>query len=482
LAIASQWEKVGNFSKKMGDVGKMGKKLIVDTNAQNRITLSNSLNMTADEALDILNQVLKQKRLNQIQQLVFSQSWTGQTYGEIAENAGYDFDYIKEVGSQLWQSLSEALGEKVTKKNVQSVLEYYQRVSKAREQERKNPPSLEFPSSPVPLDSIFYIERPPIEECAKAEISKPGSLICIKAPRQMGKTSLMHRILAHARQTDLHAVLISLHRADSTVFANLDKFLRWLCANVSRQLGLEPKLDDYWDEDIGSKVSCTIYFQEYLLRAIAKPIVLALDEVNQTFEYPEISGNFLPLLRSWYEDASELSIWQKLRLVVVHTTEVYAPLDINQSPFNVGLPMQLPEFTSKQVQELAVRHGFAWAKGNVGAQNLAPLLALVGGHPYLVRLALYHLNCPEMTIEQLVQDASSLTGIYRSHLRRHLASLQKDSELSAALHKVVTASESVRLEASTAYKLESMGLVKLQGNQATPSCELYRRYFYEQLG
>ncbi|HAA28145.1 MAG TPA: hypothetical protein DCE56_11295, partial [Cyanobacteria bacterium UBA8553] len=349
-------------------------------------------------------------------------------------------------------------------------------------QERKNPPSLEFPSSPVPLDSIFYIERPPIEECAKAEISKPGSLICIKAPRQMGKTSLMHRILAHARQSDLHAVLISLHRADSTVFANLDKFLRWLCANVSRQLGLEPKLDEYWDEDIGSKVSCTIYFQEYLLAAIAKPIVLALDEVNQTFEYPEISGNFLPLLRSWYEDASELSIWQKLRLVVVHTTEVYAPLDINQSPFNVGLPMQLPEFTSEQVKDLAVRHGLNWAKGNVGAQNLAPLLALVGGHPYLVRLALYHLTCPEMTIEQLVQDAASLTGIYRSHLRRHLASLQKDSELTTALHKVVTESESVRLEASTAYKLESMGLVKLRGNQATPSCELYRRYFREQLG
>ncbi|HAA28146.1 MAG TPA: hypothetical protein DCE56_11300, partial [Cyanobacteria bacterium UBA8553] len=91
----------------MEEVGEMGKKQICEANAQNRITLSNSLDMTADEALDILNQVLKQKRLNQIQQLVFCQSWTGQTYGEIAQTAGYDFDYIKEIGSQLWQSLSE---------------------------------------------------------------------------------------------------------------------------------------------------------------------------------------------------------------------------------------------------------------------------------------------------------------------------------------------------------------------------------------
>lgn len=460
--------------------------------------------MDVDEALEILDKVLKQKRLNYIQQFVFCQSWSGQTYWEIAEQSGYDSDYIKEVGSQLWQSLSEALGEKVTKKNVQSVLEHYQhtKVERGRGGKGETPltkeetagnsnlPSLEFPSGPVPLNSIFYIERPPIEESAYAEIGKPGSLLRIKAPRQMGKTSLMHRILAHAKQAGLHTVLLNLHRADSTVFSNLDKFLRWLCANVSRQLKLEPRLDEYWEEDIGSKVSCTVYFQEYLLSAIDSPVVLALDEVNQTFEHPEISGDFLPLLRSWYEDASELSIWQKLRLVVVHTTEVYVPLDINQSPFNVGLPIKLPEFTSEQVQNLAMRHGLDWAKGGAGAQNLAPLLAMVGGHPYLVRLALYHLANPsqlpqgkkEESLEQLLQDAPTLSGIYRNHLQRHLANLQQNSELAAALHQVVTAPGNVRLEASIAYKLESMGLVKLQGNQATPSCELYRLYFREQLG
>lgn len=43
------------------------------------------------------------------------------------------------------------------------------------------------------------------------------------------------------------------------------------------------------------------------------------------------------------------------------------------------------------------------------------------------------------------------------------------------------APELVPLEAIAAYKLESMGLVKLEENQATPSCELYRLYFREQL-
>lgn len=333
----------------------------------------------------------------------------------------------------------------------------------------------------MPLNSLFYIKRPPIEERAYAQIDKPGSLIRIKAPRQMGKTSLMHRILAHAKQTGMRTVLLSLQQADSSIFTSLDKFLRWLCANVSRQLNLESKLDDYWDEDIGSKVSCTLYFQAYLL-AETESLILALDEVNRIFEYPEISSDFLPLLRSWYEDASELEIWQKLRLVVVHATEAYIPLDIHQSPFNVGLPIKLPEFNLEQVQDLAVRHGLDWVKGEIGTKNLALLLGMVGGHPYLVRVALYHLARQEVSLEQLLQTASTVAGIYSDHLRRHLANLQEHPELAAALKRVVTAPEPVPLEAIAAYKLESMGLVILEGNQATPSCEVYRLYFREQLG
>lgn len=450
--------------------------------------------MTVDEALAILDKALREKRLSQIQQLVFCQSWLGKTYWEIAVSSGYDPDYVKEVGSHLWNSLSKAIGERVTKKNVQSVLRHHQQVVVGSKEEAldtsrrgyvrelaiRNLDFLEFPSGSVPLSSPFYIDRPPIEERTYAEINKPGSLIRINAPRQMGKTSLMHRVLAHARHTGLQTVLISLQRADSQVFTSLEKFLRWFCANVTQQLSLELRLDDYWDEDIGGKVSCTLYFQVYLLKEIASPVVLALDEVNRIFEYPDICSDFLPLLRSWYEDASELDIWQKLRLVVVHATEACIPLDLNQSPFNVGLPIKLPEFSLEQVQDLAIRHRLDW-KNELGLQNLALLLTMVGGHPYLVRVALYYLGRHEVTLEQLLQEAPTLTGIYSSHLRHLLANLQKHPELAASLKRIVTTPGSVQLEAIAAYKLESMGLVKLEGNQATPSCELYRLYFCEQL-
>jgi len=78
--------------------------------------------VTVEEALTIVDRALKEAHLTNLQALVFQQCWQGRTYAEIADSAGYDPDYIRDVGSKLWQLLSKALGERVTKHNVQSVL------------------------------------------------------------------------------------------------------------------------------------------------------------------------------------------------------------------------------------------------------------------------------------------------------------------------------------------------------------------------
>ena len=337
--------------------------------------------------------------------------------------------------------------------------------------------SVEFPSGPVPLDSPFYIQRPPIEELACAELLKPGSVTRIKAPRKMGKSSLLLRMLARATTEGYRTVTLDFQQVDETICASLNKFLRWLCTNISRQLNLRPLLDDYWDEDMGSKINCTIYLEEYLLAQIDSPLVLALNEVNLVFEYPKIAQEFLPLLRFWHEQAKQVEALQKLRLIVVHSTDIYVSLNINQSPFNIGLPIKLIPFTLEQVQELARRHQLDWATGNQAQQ----LMAMVGGHPYLVRLALYSLYHQEMTLEKLLQEAPTEAGIYRDHLRGHWAMLQQKPELATAIKQVVTAKENVQLKSLIAYKLDSMGLISLKGDKSTPSCPLYRQYFAEQL-
>ena len=333
--------------------------------------------------------------------------------------------------------------------------------------------SVEFPSGPVPLNSPFYIDRPPIEELAYGELLKPGSVTRIKAPRKMGKSSLLLRILARATTEGYRTATLDFQQADETIFSSLNRFLRWFCSNIARQLNLKPLLDDYWDEDMGSKVSCTLYLEGYLLEQINSPVVLALNEINLLFEHPKIAREFLPLLRFWHEQAKQVEALQKLRLIVVHSTEIYVPLNINQSPFNVGLPIKIPQFTLKQVQDLAKRHQIDWTMGNKAQQ----LMAMVGGHPYLIRLALYYLDRQGMTLEKLLREAPTEGGIYSDHLRGHQTIIQQETKLADALRKVVTSQETVQLASLLAYKLDSMGLVRLEASECSPSCQLYRQYF-----
>ena len=335
------------------------------------------------------------------------------------------------------------------------------------------------PGGSVPLKSRLYVDREPIETDCFTEIEQPGALIRIKAPRQMGKTSLMARILHHAREQGYETVPISFQRADSRLFTDLDLLLKWFCSQIGRRLKKLADLEDYW-VGFGSKDKCNAYFEECLLEELAHPLVLAIDEVDMVFPHQAIADDFFALVRSWYESArygdfgSEL--WEKLRLVIVHSTEAYVPLNINQSPFNVGKNVELMEFAPAQVKDLAQRYSLS-----ASASQTEALMALVGGHPYLIRKALYHLRREDLTLNALAQTAATEAGIYSDHLRRHLYVLQDYPQLAEAFRQVVTKHRPVCIDTESSFKLESMGLVKLAGNEATPRCEVYREYFCDHL-
>jgi len=293
----------------------------------------------------------------------------------------------------------------------------------------------------------------------------------------MGKTSLLRRILAHAQAHQIQTLTLNLHRADQEIFQAFDRFLRWFCANLSHQLGLPPQLDDYWSADIGSKVSCTIYLEEYLLKTVQRPLVIAMDEVNELFQYPTIAAEFLPLLRSWYEDAREIDTWRQVRWVLAHATDIYVPLQLQQSPFNVGLAIALPEFTLAQVLALAERHQLTWLTQAANTSQLMNLLNAIGCRPGLVRLALYHLAQGSLTLPTLIAEAHTQSSIYSDHLRHLLAALYPHPDLREALNQVIQTDKPVELPPIAAYRLESIGLIILEGNRATISCDLYRKFF-----
>lgn len=431
------------------------------------------------DAIRIANQMMFTKvnrNLTDVEILVLEGAWNRQEYDEIAARNQYATSYIsQDVAPKLWKTLSDALGERVKKSNFREALKrcWEQPTTIA-------PPSVLQATPTLPAEFDRYVERPPIESICAETIQQPGSLLRIKAPALMGKTLLVNRLLSQAAQQGYRTICLSLELADRRIhFTDLDKFLRWVCSNLSRELGVPNQLDEYWDEaGMGSKVSCTTYVEEYLLAQSDRPLVLCLDDVDLIFPYPEVYEDVFGLLRSWYEKARSRAAWKQLRLIIVHSTDVYIRLNINQSPFNVGLPIELPEFTVAQVREFAEQHGLPPDTDRADA-----LMQLVGGHPYLLEQALAHLRShPDETLADLLASSPTETGIYSHHLREHWQNLQQHPELMAALQQVVTQRDRVQLEPMAAYQLHSLGLIRLLGNEAEPRCQLYRQYFRLRLG
>jgi diguanylate cyclase (GGDEF)-like protein len=114
-------------------------------------------------------------------------------------------------------------------------------------------------------------------------------------------------------------------------------------------------------------------------------------------------------------------------------------------------------------------------------------MAMVGGHPALIRLALYHLVNPlkleteSMTLDRLLVWVATPLGIYRDHLydlRRHL---QENTELNGAFQSVLAAEKPISIMPEFADRLASLGLVKIDANfSVTVRCQLYRLYFTHQ--
>ena len=335
--------------------------------------------------------------------------------------------------------------------------------------------SAELPGDVVTQSSPYYVARSRVEDQCLHEVVKPGALIRIKGPRQMGKTSLMRRLLDHAGQTGSRTVMVNLQLTDKSILTELDRFLRWLCAVVSRRLKIPTKdLDEYWDDLFGAKDNCTAYFEERLLPEGA-PLVLAIDHVDRIFEAPATAEEFLALLRAWHEMGKSQEPWPNLRMVLVHATESYLPMNINRSPFNVGLPVALTEWDADTVRELTERHGVSLSPADIDE-----LMSSINGHPHLVRLTLHEL-ANGTSLADILSNAATDQGLYADHLKYLLWQLQSQPELSDAAMRVMTSDQPVRLSTELAFKLVSLGLVHLQGNEVQPARDLYRRYLRERL-
>lgn len=336
------------------------------------------------------------------------------------------------------------------------------------------------------LGNEFYIYRLEEEKCYQA-LQKPGALVRVKAPQLMGKTWFLNQVLMKLSQrVRYRRVELEINRQSLN---DIDNFFKWFCASVSLELNLPIKVDAYWHNHLTPSQRITNYFQKYLLPeffSTQDSLLLVLDQFNHVFEVPAIVDELRALLRSWCDkpikgNLESQEIWRHFRLVIVYATDIYGLSDdINYSPLtSVGEDVELQEFDQSQIEELAKRYRLSWNQTHTNE-----LMRLVGGHPYLVDLACSYIKHQrrdtDKVLKRIIETACTQIGIYANHLLQLSTYLEQSPELKQKFKEIINVNEPIPIEATQAFKLYSMGLIKLRDaseNLAEPRCRLYQKYF-----
>lgn len=245
---------------------------------------------------------------------------------------------------------------------------------------------------------------------------------------------------------------------------------------MTRKLGLKSQVEAWWQEQgaSGNPLCCTDYVQDRLLEELGKPLVVAMDEVENLFS-AEFRSDFFAMLRAWHNFRAYEPIWRQLDLVLVTSTEPYQLIqDLNQSPFNVGEVLDLEDFSSEAVAELNRRHG-----SPLGEAQVQTLMEWLHGHPYLVRKALYLVASGQMGAADIFARATDDRGPFGDHLRYHLFRMHDKPNLVRGLLQSIR--RQTCADNDVFFRLRGAGLLREVGDQVVPRCRLYAEYFKEHL-
>ncbi len=346
----------------------------------------------------------------------------------------------------------------------------------------------------VPLDSPLYLKREADEVCIqklKAGASREGSrpFIRIRAPKQMGKSSLLRRIQYFLEKQPNHVVgFVDLGGDEyfyENVFNDLDLLLyQFTCALIqtfSDSLGRcnlndlkdLPELKEHWHGNLTPQLNCANYLHDHIFLPIKQPKTLLIDGIDEVLGKP-VQDPFLKFLRSWNEKRMKVVsqapiVWPSI--VIAYSTEPYSVLGIRGSVLqNVGTVVELKEFTQNQILELSVKY------------NLSPPLAesdvdflrrLTGGHPALINQALYQIS-QGMNLLQLEYKATQPDGPFWDYLSRASELLENNDNLLHCFQKILKG-ESCHDDLAK-YQLTKAGLLQIE-EDGVKVIELYRKYF-----
>ncbi len=305
----------------------------------------------------------------------------------------------------------------------------------------------------APFDRKWYIGRPE-EEAQAIEALDYHKPVVFFGPELYGKTWLLNHSLEYAREQDYRIAAINLNIIDKAAREELGPFLHKFALRLCKELQLDTQEVEqaFQNPRSGPIEALNDVMCWTVLPKISERLVLAIDNVDLIAE-KSYQDEYFGMLRAWADSGGA---FERLHLILcISTAPALLVNDVHRSPFNLGDVIQVPELDRGQLEALARLHGLSCTAG-----ELASLQELVGGHPYLARLAFYEAYRRRTELKTLLERAAGdqrggVFAGYLEHLRRRLQSQPGLLQAFCRLARAPTAG----IEQSLCRRLERAGLI-----------------------
>jgi hypothetical protein len=333
----------------------------------------------------------------------------------------------------------------------------------------------------------FYLSRRADDELL--DICRQSAFAYILTARQMGKSSLMVRTADRLAEENIRSVMIDLTQIGTQ--ATPEQWYLGLLAIIEEQLELDTDAVAWWKANahLGFTQRMTNFFEEVLLKEVAEPVVVFVDEIDTTLSL-DFTDDFYAAIRYLYNARAIKPEFKRLSFALIG---VATPGDLirdpQRTPFNVGQRVDLGDFSYDEAAPLA--EGLNLPPGEA-KQALRWAMKWTNGHPYLTqRLCMAmvearRLRWTEADVDNVVAGAffgaMSEQDNNLQFVRDMLTKRAPDIEGALTTYIEIRSGNTVRDEEQSLVKshLKLSGVVRREGAELRTRNLIYETVFNEQ--